>query len=404
MAKCLIYNIKVYLLHKYPLLSQYSRKSRVGLLNLCTTQVINISAFFDIHNCNRFYKNDIYKSSVCTKSNQPFITNLSNILSVDAQEATKIWKNIKKCKKLTKDETMNMITIVKNAGLSTPLIVENLPMLIRNIDVLEEKIFCLKTLDSNITEMLPLLDISIKHLNTLIYIGKEKNNKTEINKLKYLADELQCNVYTLYKYIQKDPTIIKLSFRKMRAIVKVLKEFNYDSKDILLNLWIFKYYPRTIYLRTSMMKAAGMEKIKPWIIRSSVLGLREYIKRLKKNEIFKNIYSSHIEFLSKKLNLTEEEVEFYINRSPQLLNLKLQKIDEVINILYKYGYSAQDILMCQRIFLLKTKLLEERLKVLRPLRGQHRLSLIYCSSKIFKTILKNTCKPNNETTLDTDYK
>lgn len=117
-----------------------------------------------------------------------------------------------------------------------------------------------------------------------------------------------------------------------------------------------------------------------------------------------DIYGSHVNFLVRKLNITEDEVRFYINRSPDLLDIPVNKINEVINILQKYGYNAQDILMCQRIFLLRTTLLEERLKILRQLRGEHRLSLVYCSAKIFETVVKCTFKLNTKTISDTDDK
>ncbi|KAI4497501.1 hypothetical protein M0802_007512 [Mischocyttarus mexicanus] len=401
MAKRLMCNIEISLLQKYLLLSQCNRKSRLGLLNLFTTQAINICSSFDIHNHNEFYKKNIYNIPVYAKLNESLITYLSNILSVDIYEASNICRDIKKYRELTEYEIIRMITTLKKAGLSTTSIIENLPIFIRNIDLLEEKIYCLKILDDNITEMLPLLNVNQKYLNELISIGKEESNNVEINKLKYLADEMQCNLHILCQYIQDEPAILKLTIRKIKTVVKILKKFNCDLKDTLFDLRIFKYKPKNIHSKSSAVTAAGMNNIKLWIMRSSVCGLCETIKTLKTKHMVKTVYGSHKNFLTQKLNLTEEEVQFYISRSPELLNINIQKIDEVIKVLHRYEYSTQEILMCVRIFYLKTKLLEERLEALKPLRGKHRLSLICCSSKIFKTIIKNTHKPNNETTTTT---
>ncbi|XP_047356479.1 transcription termination factor, mitochondrial [Vespa velutina] len=399
--------IKAYQLQTYSLLLRYSIKSKICLFNLFTIQIIRKYSFHT-YKYNEFYTKNMFNTftSVYTSHNQSLIIDLSNILSIDKYEALKIWKEIIKYKVLTREETINMITVANKAGLSVSSIVENLPILIKNINTLEEKIRCIQNLDSDITEMLPLLNISRKYLDILMFIEEERsqNKKNKINKIKYLADELQCSVHTLCKYIENQPTVITISIRRIKTIIKILKEFDYELKDILVALWIFNYNARTIHRRSSMMQAAGMQNIKPWIIRSSVHELRKYIKKLRKQQMLNDIYGSHVDFLVRKLNITEDEVRFYINRSPDLLDIPVNKMNEVINILQRYGYNAQDILMCQRIFLLRTTLLEERLKILQQLRGKHRLSLVYCSAKIFETIVKYTFKLNSKTTSNTDDK
>ncbi|KAL2712957.1 hypothetical protein V1478_017548 [Vespula squamosa] len=396
--------IKAYQLQTYSLLLQYSIKSKICLFNLLTIQVIRRYSF-NTHKYNRFYKKDMYNTYVNAyrKPDRSLITDLSNILSINKYEALKIWKGITKYKVLTKKEIINMITIANKAGLSVPSIIENLPILIENIDTLEEKITCIKNLDNDINEMLPLLNISRDYLGVLMF-SKDIIKGKKINKVKYLANELQCSICTLCKYIENEPAIIALSIRRIKGVIKILKEFNYELKDILIALWIFNYNERTIYRRSSIMQAAGMKKMSPWIIRSSMHELRKHIRMLRKKKILEDIYGNHIDFLVRKLNLSEEEIRFFINRSPDLLDIPVNKLDKVINILHKYGYDGQDILMYQRIFLLRTTLLEERLKILQQLRGKHRLSLLYCNSKIFETVVLNTFKPNNKPIPDTDDK
>lgn len=61
----------------------------------------------------------------------------------------------------------------------------------------------------------------------------------------------------------------------MYIIFIIITEFDYDLKDILVALWIFNYNARTIRRKSSMMQAAGMKEIKPWIVRSSIHELRK---------------------------------------------------------------------------------------------------------------------------------
>lgn len=130
--------IKAYQLQTYSLLLQYSIQSKIGLFNLLTIQVIRKYSS-NTHKYNGFYKKNMYNTSAHTKPDRSLIINLSNILSINKYEALKIWKGIIKCKVLTKEEIINMITIANNAGLSVSSIVENLPILIENINTLEEK-------------------------------------------------------------------------------------------------------------------------------------------------------------------------------------------------------------------------------------------------------------------------
>lgn len=193
--------VKAYQLQKYSLLLRSSIKSKIDLFNLFTIQVIRKYSF-DTRKYNGFCKKYMCNTSVNTyiNLNHSLIVHLSNILSIDKYEALKIWKEITKCKVLTTEETINMITVANKAGLSLSSIVENLPILIQNIDTLEEKISCIKNLDSDISEMLPLLNISRKYLDILMFIETKKSQENRINKIKYLADELQVIVKLIHKF------------------------------------------------------------------------------------------------------------------------------------------------------------------------------------------------------------
>lgn len=193
--------VKAYQLQKYSLLLRSSIKSKIDLFNLFTIQVIRKYSF-DTCKYNKFCKTNTCNTFVnrYINLNHSLIIQLSNILSINKYEALKIWEEITKYKVLTTKETINMIIVANKAGLSVPLIVENLPILIQNIDTLEEKISCIKNLDSDISEMLPLLNISRKYLDILMFIETKKSQENRINKIKYLADELQVIVKLIHKF------------------------------------------------------------------------------------------------------------------------------------------------------------------------------------------------------------
>lgn len=392
--------VKTYRLYPCSLLISHNVKTRFETLYLCTTQTIRKYCSDQISN------NDERDSKKLNKKHKNFHNNrnallvdtISSRLSINKNDALQIYNTFRASKQLSKDEIIDTIEILKEAGILPNMIRDNISLFIRNINHLKEKIYCIRHLKDNMNDVLPLLDINVKYLQALIIDEVHRENKTGKNKIRYLADMLQCSVYRICEQIVDEPSIMTLSFTRIKTVINLLKDYNYDSEDIINNLWLFKYSPRTIRRRSSTAKSAGVMRIKTWIIRCSENLLQRYTSSLKKEAHLNNVYGSHIQLLSAKFNMSEEEVEFYIKRFPAILEVQLDKVNEVLDILINYGYNVEDILFCQRIFLLKISVLKERLERLHAIRGSHRLSLVYCSTKAFEKTVQFADKTYNKRT------
>ncbi|KAK2576511.1 hypothetical protein KPH14_005834 [Odynerus spinipes] len=321
--------VKAYRLHPCPLLISQCITSRFRLLELRTTQATRKYCSHVSSNNNELDKektaNNLKNSYTIDQS---LINAVSTILCLKPNEAYYVCNYISEIKKLTEDEIINVIVTAKTAGVSTFSIRNNIRTLIENNEFLENKLQCIERLNDNINELLPLLNISIKYLKVLIAHEIHIDYDTGKNKIRYLADELRCNIYQLCELIVTEPSIITLSINRIKTVLNVLKEFNYEHKDILDNLWIFKYSSKTIHRRSMTVKLAGLQNIKPWVVRCSIKGLQRYTTALRKDAQLSNLYGSHITLLSKKLKMPEKEVEFYIKRRPNILQVQLDKVDE----------------------------------------------------------------------------
>lgn len=111
--------------------------------------------------------------------------------------------------------------------------------------------------------------------------------------------------------------------------------------------------------------------------------LYRYVKKSIEQRDLLGPHKNVRDFLISKLNTDENALDKAILKAPALLRVKVQQLDEVINMLQENGITNDKILCYPRIFHHNKETLRERLKILREADMTPRISLLVFGKKYF---------------------
>nr|CAD7266632.1 unnamed protein product [Timema shepardi] len=246
-----------------------------------------------------------------------------------------------------------------------------------------------------------LLTLPVDKIKKISSLAAQESNiipqKTRIN---YLSDMLQCSISDICDLSSRYFFIHTVPFARLSSILKILLDAGVTPKDILKDVWVFRYNLQSIQSRLDRIKESGILGIKPWMDvlsiendtktglcrdtqdSKAVLGDQFIQEALQRRSDSKAVLGDQSiqEYLCKRLNCSEAAFRYMTKKQPAILKVHVTKLQETLDFLFEEGFSSNQVQQMPRVLCHSLDTIQMRLTELRDL-GYNPISLsILCKS------------------------
>ncbi|GFU92582.1 hypothetical protein TNCV_4795111 [Trichonephila clavipes] len=191
------------------------------------------------------------------------------------------------------------------------------------------KILLIADLHSDVVMLMPLLSLHVTSLRSASKQAKyDKNNIDGFpNRIEFLSHHLCIKSIDLIPMLIKHPSLLTMTFKRLNLKMTILKKAQISPEYIVKDLWIFNYNEKLLERRISAALRAKVE-LKPWMLRCSEKFFESMlVKSSKTQEILKE--DDEISYLAKKLECSEEYVNFMMEKNKLLKVINIPKLEQV---------------------------------------------------------------------------
>ncbi|KAL3282919.1 hypothetical protein HHI36_006077 [Cryptolaemus montrouzieri] len=284
------------------------------------------------------------------------IRNVQSLLDISYIKALNIVnENTKLVERNTQFLTENY-AILKENGIDNRIIMKY-PMLL-GVPFLDEAVRDLKTLPYPLSDTIVLSGLVKPKLDKLINSYKKQDDKIEL-----LSKSLQIPPDEVCETLYNRDFLISRNSEALGELLKLITDVGIPMEELRKDLWVLKYSAEKVRLRLNLIKDLNIDLPKPWMIRSPISVIENYARRRTDNrEILGN--DSLVEYLSKKLECTEAQAKYLIDRIPALTTKKLRTLSDIINFLYSKGFEPYHIIRVPKILVHSVETIKSRLEQL----------------------------------------
>ncbi|XP_024940715.1 transcription termination factor, mitochondrial isoform X2 [Cephus cinctus] len=194
------------------------------------------------------------------------------------------------------------------------------------------------------------LYFKIKELRTLVTLMKiEDNEVPNISRIHYLSEKLQCPLTTMCNILMKHKYLLKIPFQRIKGITDILIGHGVTAENILNDLWVFRYKENTVLMRVKKAIEAGVNPIKPWVVRCPESALNEIFRRNTQRHKALEPYTNIIDFLAAKLQCSKQDAEDFVDRNPAIYKMDPWKLKNVIQFLFDKEYKPEHLMQTPRL-------------------------------------------------------
>ncbi|XP_013114701.2 transcription termination factor, mitochondrial [Stomoxys calcitrans] len=247
-----------------------------------------------------------------------------------------------------------------------------------------EKIEILKSLRGfqNINDYIPFLRIKYPRLRKLVgCLNKEADFIEYGNRVHFISNKLQVPISTVTKYMAKRLFVLEMPLDMFRSNLETMLKYNVESKNILKDLWAFRYAPRSVEARLKRAMSAKKDKIMPWMVRCPEYILQKSLQiTLDDQKILGD--RTIAEYIGERLGFPPEEAQAIMNRHPQVNNVRVTKIKEVLDyLLDEAKFSRYEVAQVPRILCHSLETTKQRMQELKEHGCRPSTLVIICRSK-----------------------
>ena len=219
----------------------------------------------------------------------------------------------------------------------------------------------------------------------------EENEHRFNERLDYFSNHFPISHLRSVEYFQIHPHLFTLEFNRIKDITNTLTQSaEIHPEDILKDLRIYKMKPEFVHSRLGVLKEIEMNPIKVWMLRCQDHIIDSTIRLWKQRvQVFGSSRSNAIDYLSKTLKISPEEVTQMTQSCPQLLTTRPAKLKKMTEYLFSIGATAQDIVDCPRIYQKSVQTVRTRVEILRRRRlskFETKLHILKSTEKRFEEI------------------
>lgn len=233
--------------------------------------------------------------------------------------------------------------------------------------MLKSQLGVLKTLNGNINNYIPLLQINSKKLMRIVSIlNREKKFFKELNnnRILYFSDRFKIDSKTVSHYFAKHTFMFEISLTSYFSNIKIFKMYNIQPLHLLRDLYVFNYKSQAIINRLDRAKTANKEKIMPWMVRCTEEALLTSFKITADKNAILSSNESVVSYLADRLEYDESIIERYVMKYPDVQRVRITKVKAILDYLLNDAkFTTQHIIrfpkiLCHSLDTTKTRLEE----------------------------------------------
>ncbi|XP_057657393.1 transcription termination factor, mitochondrial [Diorhabda carinulata] len=218
------------------------------------------------------------------------------------------------------------------------------------------KLDILKLLPLDINLSAPLLTVSYPRLKNFIF------NEIVEKKISELAQLLKVNQHDVCVWMSKKNFLMTTNMDNMEKSIKILLDAGVSRTAIIKDLWVLRYNPDNIKDRIIFARQNNIETIKTWMVRAQREIIENYAKRRSDNKEILGEKESLVEYLSEKLECSQDISRYLIFKQPALQKKSLRKIEVMIEFLLQKGFTPRHICKTPKILLHSVDTVKKRIK------------------------------------------
>ncbi|CAG9838090.1 unnamed protein product [Diabrotica balteata] len=331
-------------------------------------------------------------TQVDSNNNNEVSKKLQDILNIRAIKAHTIVTNSTLFSKVSPQDIENNYKL----GLSNHLTVENFKMYpnILADQSLSLKLEVLKMLPFNFNVTAPLLLVNYAKLKTFVF---DELAEKRINEF---ATMFQVDENEVCKWMSQKIFLMSANMHNIKKCKKVLMAAGVTLEEIINDLWVLRYNANTVEERIRMAKENNVDRIKTWMVRAQREIFDNYVRRRSDNKEILGEKASLAEYLSEKLECSQDVSKYLILKQPALQKKSLKKMNDIIDFLLQKGFKPIHICRTPKILLHSVNTIKKRLQEIEAnnvqldslvilTKSQRQYAHVLDSMKSTKTKLKN---------------
>lgn len=161
----------------------------------------------------------------------------------------------------------------------------------------------------------------------------------------------------------------------------IMLEYEVSPRSILMDLWCFKYLPKSIKARLERCKSAAKENLKPWVIRCPETVLQRSID-INRESIDLLNGKTIVEYLAERLGYDVDTMMSVLVKHDQLFKVRPRRAQEILDYLMnEQGFEPYQILNVIRVLCHSLDTTKKRLDELKAVGCRPTSLIIVCKSQ-----------------------
>ncbi|XP_044001466.1 transcription termination factor, mitochondrial [Aphidius gifuensis] len=234
---------------------------------------------------------------------------------------------------------MTMTIVIYQRQINHPYALADTTINIKN------KITICHDIKLDITDAISLFKLSITELK----LFRQTHEKDKLlldqypNRIEYLAHSLDQSVSQVCSYLSTCPSILNITFQKIKETTEFLLEVGVTGEHILCDLHVYKFSHKTVRTRVNRAIKAQINPIKPWVVRCPLSIIVNAENKLAKRKLLLDGADSLEVYISNIMNCSIESSEAFLKRGIKIDKISLPDLTKKLKFLRDKGYTIEDI-------------------------------------------------------------
>ncbi|KAH6921805.1 hypothetical protein HPB50_005004 [Hyalomma asiaticum] len=174
-----------------------------------------------------------------------------------------------------------------------------------------------------------------------------------------LREELSLTKLECLTMISRVPCLLRHGPELVKRKLTILKEGGISKEALFKDPWVFRSSETLMAKRVELCKKLGIP-IRTWMLRCPENVLQRHVQLWRASRRVLGTHSDTPDYLAERLHCTR--LEELVRRHPRLLSIRPPKLKEVLDLLFKSGYTAEQVCQYPRVLSASASRLRLRLQ------------------------------------------
>lgn len=178
-------------------------------------------------------------------------------------------------------------------------------------------------------------------------------------RVQLLRQELLLSKRECLAMISRAPCLLSHEPELAQRKLAILKESGISKDALLKDPWVFRYSETLMAKRVEMCRKQGVP-VRTWLLRCPDSVLQRHLQLCRASRRALGTHPNTPDYLAERLHCTR--LEELVRRHPRLLSIRPPKLKEVLDLLFKSGYTAEQVCQYPRVLSASASRLRLRLQ------------------------------------------